>query len=116
MDSKKERKGTMGRLVDCIKDYYGPVPVLSGIIAAGAAGTAAFALSAIYNSSQSVTTLLANRNVDVVSILYNIPDTILKIYKESSTFSSYWSAPGFAIGQFAGYKLKKTVRSWFKKK
>lgn len=116
MEYSRKEKGPLKRLIDGVKEYYGPMPVLSGLIVAGAAGTAAFALSAIYNTGNGVVNTLTNGSIDPVSILYKIPETIGRIYTESRSFASNWTMPGFLLGQFAGYKLKKTIKSWFKKK
>jgi hypothetical protein len=111
-----KKKGVVKRMVDTIKEYYGPMPVLSGLVVAGAVSTAAFALSAIYNTSQSTANFLAGGNMDLISELYRLPENIGRIYADSRVFAASWTMPGFAVGQFAGYKLKKMIKNWFKKK
>jgi hypothetical protein len=114
--SKKEEKGVLRRMVDGVKEYYGPMPLLSGFITAGAVSTAAFVISSLYNGGGGIAELLANNNSDLVSSLYDIPDVICEAYKESRIFTSNWTMPSFAVGQFLGYKLKRTIQSFFKKK
>jgi len=118
---KKEKKGLLERAADSIREYFGPVPVLSGILGYGAVGMAAFAMYAIYNSSESIAGFLASGgsnigNIDFVSMLYSAPGNIAEIYSRSSMASSQWSTPGFLAGQFLGYKLGSTLRSWFRRK
>jgi hypothetical protein len=116
MDHSKKERGVLGGLKDKIKEYCGPMPMLSGFITAGAVSTAAFVVSSLYNSGEGIAELLANSNSDLVSSLYDIPDVICEAYKESRIFTSNWTMPSFAVGQFLGYKLKRTIRSFFKKK
>ena len=111
-----EKKSLLDRLIDSVKGYFGPLPILSGLLGYGTAGMAAFTIYAMYTGSDSAINLLTSRNVDLISLLYDIPETVAKIYTESRVFASHWSTPGFVLGQFLGYKLRKTVRSWFKRK
>lgn len=117
MDQKKEEKKSILNRLSCgIKEYYGPLPVLTGLLAAGAVNIAAFTLGAVYNGGEGIVSFVTNGNGDLLSAVYNTPSNVAKLYMESRALAIDWSVPGFAAGQFLGYKLRSTVKSWFKKK
>jgi hypothetical protein len=115
MEYRKEKKGTLKRLGHFIKEYNGPLPIFSGVVVSGAITTAAFTIAAIYNAGQNTASILTSGNVDLVGQLYNLPEMIGKIYADSRVFAASWTMPGFAVGQFAGYKLKKSIGKLLKK-
>lgn len=111
---EKCEKGIGRRLIDGIKEYFGPFPVIGGMVAAGAAQTIAFSLGVTYQAGNELLDFL--KDPDIVSAMYDLPKTALEIYSYAKDLAGEFGMPAFVAGQFFAYKFKKGICSLLKKR
>ena len=113
---KVDSRGRLDRIAHTVKEYFGPVPMLSGVLAAGAIQVVTFALGAAYQGSNGVVNFLKAGGNDPISAMYNLPNAAMHAYFFAKDFSANWSMPGFLAGQFLGYEFKQKISSIFRRK
>lgn len=112
---KVDRRTTMDKIKTAINEYFGPIPVLSGIVGASAVQGTALLLGMGYETMRGTTEFINAGDMDLIANLYRVPGAIWDYYLSSKDFASNWYVPGFVVGQFTGYTFKRKVSSIFKK-
>lgn len=96
------KKGSLRRLKNFLKEYYGFTPTFTGIVFAGLTASATYLVGAVQQLSSQIPYLLETR--DFLGILSSL-------YESGSYVSGKYIVPGFLVGQFLGYKIKKFLNS-----